>query len=567
MRGSGFPGRRPLSGHKPAGPVVVEGRIRNGRVEDRLVADLGLVRQPEGRSGEQDQGEDQPVGAAGGPLRPSVFLLRDGAHPHFGAGGGAAESRRPASGTREAYHPGRRGQRGSRIPVCYSGGAAGSPGGTVGGGRRAMRAPRSRSILAVLPVFLLSLFPTGGCGPGRTAAEPPPHHRRYASPRSARLRRPFAPDEREHRPPRRRRPRLHESLQPGRLDPPLDGDDPDRPLSEGPQGDRSPLSDGWLAPDPRLDPAGEGYDTRGYVSHVLLTSQYGLDKGFARFDASVLDRGDPHRISTSKELTDLALSDLRNLREPFFVWVHYFDPHFAYLPHPEWASFGDGEIDRYDQEIAHTDARSGASRLLRRAEGAERTVASLRRTRGGVRRARRHLPRDVLRGGRARAASGRGPGVAPSRCEDPVDQVDLLPTMLGLLGVPLPGPSRARRRIGASLPEADLHRAGSSLRVPPAGGSPFVQQARSVEPRDTTLVPPESRAQDTEAKNVVPGTRLYDLGADPEERFDSSAGEADRTESLLALLADHFLGAVEPGETVVVDEAMREKLRALGYLR
>jgi len=88
-----------------------------------------------------------------------------------------------------------------------------------------------------------------------------------------------------------------------------------------------------------------------------------------------------------------------------------------------------------------------------------------------------------------------------------------------------------------------------------------------VEPRDTTLVPPESRAQDTDAVNVVPGTALYDLSADPLERVDRAVGEPALVERLLALLAEHAAGRSGAGEAVVVDKAMRERLRALGYLR
>ncbi|MCI0451431.1 MAG: sulfatase, partial [Candidatus Latescibacteria bacterium] len=97
-----------------------------------------------------------------------------------------------------------------------------------------------------------------------------------------------------------------------------------------------------------------GYDTYGFVSHIMLTPTYGMGEGFLTFDSSVLNVGHPHEIMTSQDLTEIALRGMRNLKEPYFVWVHYFDPHFAYLEHPQYA-FGPRDVDRYDAEIAYTD--------------------------------------------------------------------------------------------------------------------------------------------------------------------------------------------------------------------
>jgi arylsulfatase A-like enzyme len=314
-----------------------------------------------------------------------------------------------------------------------------------------------------------------------------------------------------------------------------------------------------------------GYDTRGYVSHVLLTSKYGLDKGFVRFDSSVLDRGDPHTISTSRELTDLAIGDLDDLREPFFVWIHYFDPHFDYLPHAPWTSFGDGAADRYDQEIAFTDAEiARVLAFLERGGKGERTFVVFTADHGeefgdhgGI--FHETCFEEVVRV----PLAIRGPGLAPSTRDDPVDQVDLLPTLLGLVGATLPMPLPGRDLFSDSFPSKPIF-------IERDRPSAFRQRAVvlssdklvRVERRDTTLVPPESRIQDTDAGNVVPGAFLYGLAADRSERVERSAADPALAERMLALLAGHFVG---PGgtaaDTVVVDAEMRERLRALGYLR
>src|SRR5258706_1846232 len=105
-----------------------------------------------------------------------------------------------------------------------------------------------------------------------------------------------------------------------------------------------------------------GYDTRGYVSHLVLTANYGVAQGFDRFDDSVLSVGMPSLSSTDRQLTDRVIAGLADLRQPYLLWVHYFGPHYDYLWHEGFESFGRTDSDRYDQEIAHTDAQIG--RLL-----------------------------------------------------------------------------------------------------------------------------------------------------------------------------------------------------------
>ena len=341
------------------------------------------------------------------------------------------------------------------------------------------------------------------------------------------------------------------------------------------------------------------YDTRGYVSHVLLTSRYGFHKGFGHYDSSVLDRGNPHDIETSEELTRLALEDLKDLKEPFFVWVHYFDPHFAYLSHPQWASFGDEDSDRYDQEIAHTDAYIG--RLLdffRQKKLLERTCIVFTADHGeefGEHGGAYHETcyQEVVRVPLVVS----GPGIAPGRNDAIVDQVDLMPTMLGLIGVTpqvsLPGRNLLAGSGGAS--GGGAAQAGTPAGGRAAGGASgggqlaerpiFIERDRPpgfrqramllsglklvrVEPRDTTLIPEESRTQYAVPHNVTAGTYLYDLASDPGEQWNIAEDDQARTEVLLARLASHFTGRGEiPAEQVTIDEQMRERLRALGYIR
>jgi arylsulfatase A-like enzyme len=143
-----------------------------------------------------------------------------------------------------------------------------------------------------------------------------------------------------------------------------------------------------------------GYRTLGVSGAVYVTNASGLRQGFEVFDESqALD----HLIVSSRAITDRAIDFVRSYgEEPFFLYLHYFDPHWAYIEHEEY-DFADGyqgwlreltqemkqnefaqyvgvtrprprrhlfdpdELaylrDLYEEEIAYTDAQVG--RLLR----------------------------------------------------------------------------------------------------------------------------------------------------------------------------------------------------------
>ncbi|MBW2290844.1 MAG: sulfatase [Deltaproteobacteria bacterium] len=84
-----------------------------------------------------------------------------------------------------------------------------------------------------------------------------------------------------------------------------------------------------------------GYQTQGIISHFLLGRKFGFAQGFADYDQrAVLD----HTGISSEKVTDAAVEWLKyRTPEPFFLFVHYFDPHFVYNDHPEIDLAGDYE--------------------------------------------------------------------------------------------------------------------------------------------------------------------------------------------------------------------------------
>ena len=81
--------------------------------------------------------------------------------------------------------------------------------------------------------------------------------------------------------------------------------------------------------------AAAGYDTGAFVSNPVIRGSRNLHQGFAHYDdertRSEGARGDMIERA-ARETTDAALAWLAEAREPWFVWLHFQDPHGPYSP-------------------------------------------------------------------------------------------------------------------------------------------------------------------------------------------------------------------------------------------
>jgi arylsulfatase A-like enzyme len=99
-----------------------------------------------------------------------------------------------------------------------------------------------------------------------------------------------------------------------------------------------------------------GYDTAAVVAAAVLDRQYGLERGFGVYDDAVSGGGFAIAERRATAVTDRAVSVASDLTPPFFLFVHYFDPHAGYnppAPFSEWyrSSPYDGEIAYVDQQL------------------------------------------------------------------------------------------------------------------------------------------------------------------------------------------------------------------------
>ena len=311
----------------------------------------------------------------------------------------------------------------------------------------------------------------------------------------------------------------------------------------------------------------EGWRTAAVASHVFLGRRYGLDQGFSSYDESLVRENilTSHEAITSQQVTQKGLRWLAELPDdagPWFLWLHYFDPHALYLAHEGVsAAFGTQKAqDLYDGEIAFTDQAIGQLLAGLASLGmAEHTVVFFFADHGeefgdhggtahghSLHSELLHIPLIV-----------RAPGFAPRRVSAPVRQVDVMPTALELLGLPVPegleGTSLVPAMRGEPLPDLPVL---GELRQSP------LHRSDSLERGGWKLM--VDRAQKTVA--------LYDLTRDPEEHEDVAASHPERVremrnelESLVARARRRADSYREP-EPLTLPDAERESLRDLGYV-
>src|SRR5688572_12781810 len=91
-----------------------------------------------------------------------------------------------------------------------------------------------------------------------------------------------------------------------------------------------------------------GYDTGAFVSTSVLAAEHKLNRGFVVYDDETSAIGGTLNPSTPKrradETTSAAVDWLRKRPKadsPFFLWIHYYDPHLPYQLTPPFDSMPD----------------------------------------------------------------------------------------------------------------------------------------------------------------------------------------------------------------------------------
>lgn len=211
--------------------------------------------------------------------------------------------------------------------------------------------------------------------------------------------------------------------------------------------------EGWPGILPKATTIAETLQQAGLIGGAITNYWYfdrsrHMDQGFAEYDNSnaVLHQGvanagpEQTKGSSSKQQTDKAIAFVeRNTANRFFLWVHYYDPHYAYEPHPEVPSFGTDRLALYDGEIRFTDLHIGRLIETLKAKGLyDKTVFVITGDHGegfgehGIDLHGYHLYAPQTRV----PLIIRVPGLPPRRAKTPAGHVDILPTLANLAGQP-----------------------------------------------------------------------------------------------------------------------------------
>jgi choline-sulfatase len=310
-----------------------------------------------------------------------------------------------------------------------------------------------------------------------------------------------------------------------------------------------------------------GYRTGAFVSAAVLTRRYGLDQGFDTYDDDLWSEDEPPlfmiRERPAPRTADRVLAWLdgwkQGSRQPFFLWVHLFDPHQPYQVHSvDLAALAPTP---YDAEIAEADR--GVGRIvdwLRQQGVLDHTLVVLTADHGEsldehgepthgvfIYDATIHVP-----------LVWRLPGVfaAKTTYGGPVRHVDIVPTVLGVLG--LPGGDTTQ---GTNLLPALQGRA-----TPPD----LVQYSEARLAEEGFGMAPLFGVRHAGWKWIAaPRPELYDLRSDPRELTNLSRAGAAGPRSLehdLEAVTSDSAGRALDAPTRQLDRETEEMLRALGYL-
>lgn len=311
---------------------------------------------------------------------------------------------------------------------------------------------------------------------------------------------------------------------------------------------------------------GRGYRTGGFIAAFVLDHRWGIARGFDRYyDDFDLAK---YRVDIGLDAVQRPGSDVvthaiewldQDAARPFFAWVHLYEPHAPYdAPEPVRAHFPDTMIGAYDAEIATADIQVG--RLLdhlARGGRLDRTIVVVLGDHGEslgehgeeqhgffIYDSDVHIPLIVA-----------GPGIGARVVREQVRIVDVMPTLLQLIGIAAPKAVQGRSLV-------PLVR-GDRL-------DDLVGLSETWYPRHHYGWSELTSIRDDRYHFIAaPRRELYDLQDDPGELRNIAEANPARADALERALRTMVAGTVvnrSPAAPRPVDPDVEERLRSLGYV-
>ncbi len=310
-----------------------------------------------------------------------------------------------------------------------------------------------------------------------------------------------------------------------------------------------------------------GFRTAAFVSSIVLAGGDGLERGFDLYSDEIRSDSSSEGLPFLNELQrpgDETLAEAETWLESnrdsrLFAWIHLYDPHEPYEP-PE--PYRTRYADRlYDGEVAWSDELVGRlDEKLDKLGIRDDTLLVITSDHGeGL-----GEHRETLHGFFVYQTTLsvpfliRGPGVVPgTRIENLVQTVDLLPTLVEMLGL---GPVANKDASGVSLKAA--------LRGEPYRKEP-VAYAESLVPLLHFGWSDLRSIRRGKWKYIqAPRPELYDLEADPMEIRNLANSEAELVKGMRGALGEELdrERAVSSEDRSSIPQDLLDKLGALGYV-
>lgn len=305
----------------------------------------------------------------------------------------------------------------------------------------------------------------------------------------------------------------------------------------------------------------QGYATAAFVSSIILDSRFGLDQGFDVYDDNIVHYAPKtekaivtRRASTTLDaaLAWLNQHQTQSPEQPFFSWIHLYDAHSPYDPPlPFKQAYADAP---YHGEVAYMDQQLGRLAQFLSEQGlASDTLVIVTADHGES--FGEHG--ESTHGFFCYSATTHVPlilslplyGQPGKRYEYRVQSIDLVPSILGALGMEVP-PELQGRMLNDPQPRAVFSEA-------------IIPQ------EDFYLAPVHSLKDARYAFYYSSDLELYDLEQDPGETHNLALAEPDLTQRYVDKMEQLLdtAGASKPASgRVAVDQATIDMLRSLGYI-
>jgi arylsulfatase A-like enzyme/Tfp pilus assembly protein PilF len=309
----------------------------------------------------------------------------------------------------------------------------------------------------------------------------------------------------------------------------------------------------------------QGYDTGAVIAAAVLDRRFGLNRGFDfyydHFDFSRLAETNLDLMERpASQVVDQALSWLARPRtKPFFLWIHLYDPHHPYKPPAPFNETYKSTL--YDGEIAYADSQLGrVLDYLKKRTLYDRTLIVLAGDHGEglgehgeqthgffIYNSTLHVPLIIK--------PLVGAKISSKLVATQVSLVDLMPTTLGLVNVPVPNQVQGKNLAKALQQGTDA--AGSSL------------YSETYLPR---IHFNWSELRGLQVRNYhfisAPKPELYDDSTDPQEQhnlYTEKSAVSGELKSQLATVIRQYTTGHEMAQKSTLDPILAERLQALGY--